>query len=189
MSLGITLVGHQKKIMSSIQTMRAQMLHLHGTGVQVWRTATGRIGQGENKNRTYLEQCLGHNRDNCQSKRTSVMSDSSGCVWSEIIPLFLSEGLQSASSKGTWERKRAKKRNYLDETTPFFCLFFILFFLEALMNSTTYQMAHWTGVWLLRFFNLMNDLSAHHDYGFPLKRSKKQPVYLRWFHLFLFLIC
>ncbi|XP_039637948.1 ephrin type-A receptor 7 isoform X1 [Perca fluviatilis] len=35
MSLGITLVGHQKKIMSSIQTMRAQMLHLHGTGIQV----------------------------------------------------------------------------------------------------------------------------------------------------------
>ncbi|CAG5950424.1 unnamed protein product [Menidia menidia] len=35
MSLGITLVGHQKKIMSSIQTTRAQMLHLHGTGVQV----------------------------------------------------------------------------------------------------------------------------------------------------------
>ncbi|XP_026869889.1 ephrin type-A receptor 7 isoform X3 [Electrophorus electricus] len=35
MSLGITLVGHQKKVMSSIQTMRAQMLHLHGTGVQV----------------------------------------------------------------------------------------------------------------------------------------------------------
>ncbi|KAL3979167.1 gamma-glutamyltranspeptidase / glutathione hydrolase / leukotriene-C4 hydrolase [Sarotherodon galilaeus] len=35
MSLGITLVGHQKKIMSSIQTMRAQMLHLHGTGVQI----------------------------------------------------------------------------------------------------------------------------------------------------------
>ncbi|XP_078068784.1 ephrin type-A receptor 7 isoform X3 [Mustelus asterias] len=35
LSLGITLVGHQKKIMSSIQTMRAQMLHLHGTGIQV----------------------------------------------------------------------------------------------------------------------------------------------------------
>ncbi|XP_047016583.1 ephrin type-A receptor 7 isoform X3 [Ictalurus punctatus] len=35
MSLGISLVGHQKKVMSSIQTMRAQMLHLHGTGVQV----------------------------------------------------------------------------------------------------------------------------------------------------------
>uniref|UniRef100_A0A674PLS7 Ephrin type-A receptor 7 n=1 Tax=Takifugu rubripes TaxID=31033 RepID=A0A674PLS7_TAKRU len=35
MSLGITLVGHQKKVMNSIQTMRAQMLHLHGTGVQV----------------------------------------------------------------------------------------------------------------------------------------------------------
>ncbi|AWP19609.1 Receptor protein-tyrosine kinase [Scophthalmus maximus] len=36
MSLGISLVGHQKKIMSSIQTMRAQMLHLHGTGVQTY---------------------------------------------------------------------------------------------------------------------------------------------------------
>ncbi|XP_060769940.1 ephrin type-A receptor 7 isoform X2 [Neoarius graeffei] len=35
MSLGISLVGHQKKVMSSIQTMRAQMLHLHGTGFQV----------------------------------------------------------------------------------------------------------------------------------------------------------
>uniref|UniRef100_A0A8C5I829 Ephrin type-A receptor 7 n=1 Tax=Gouania willdenowi TaxID=441366 RepID=A0A8C5I829_GOUWI len=35
MSLGISLVGHQKKIMSSIQTARAQMLHLHGTGIQV----------------------------------------------------------------------------------------------------------------------------------------------------------
>uniref|UniRef100_UPI00398F18F9 ephrin type-A receptor 7 isoform X2 n=1 Tax=Pristiophorus japonicus TaxID=55135 RepID=UPI00398F18F9 len=35
MSLGITLIGHQKKIISSIQTMRAQMLHLHGTGIQV----------------------------------------------------------------------------------------------------------------------------------------------------------
>ncbi|KAK2846145.1 hypothetical protein Q7C36_010999 [Tachysurus vachellii] len=35
MNLGISLVGHQKKVMSSIQTMRAQMFHLHGTGVQV----------------------------------------------------------------------------------------------------------------------------------------------------------
>ncbi|CAL8311719.1 unnamed protein product [Lota lota] len=35
MSLGISLAGHQKKVMSSIQTMRAQVLHLHGTGVQV----------------------------------------------------------------------------------------------------------------------------------------------------------
>ncbi|KAG8582248.1 hypothetical protein GDO81_007970 [Engystomops pustulosus] len=34
-SLGISLVGHQKKIMSSIQTMRAQMIHLHGSGIQV----------------------------------------------------------------------------------------------------------------------------------------------------------
>lgn len=70
------------------------------------------------------------------------MSDSSGCVWSEIIPLFLSEGLWSASSKRTKERKRAKnsnkKRNYLDKMT----FFFPFLFQEALMNSTTYQMAH-----------------------------------------------
>ncbi|XP_059837378.1 ephrin type-A receptor 7 isoform X8 [Hypanus sabinus] len=35
MSLGITLIGHQKKVMSSIQTMRAQMMQMHGTGIQV----------------------------------------------------------------------------------------------------------------------------------------------------------
>lgn len=48
MSLGISLVGHQKKIMSSIQTMRAQMLHLHGTGIQVWwrsKALPGRMNQ------------------------------------------------------------------------------------------------------------------------------------------------
>lgn len=49
------------------------------------------------------------------------MSDSSSSVWSEIIPLFLSEGLCSASSRVTKERKGAikqqQKRNYLDETT------------------------------------------------------------------------
>ncbi|XP_037100004.1 ephrin type-A receptor 7 isoform X4 [Syngnathus acus] len=35
MRLGIRQVDHQKKLMSSIQTMRCQMLHLHNTGVQV----------------------------------------------------------------------------------------------------------------------------------------------------------
>lgn len=81
------------------------------------------------------------------------MSDSSGCVWSEIIPLFLSEGLWSASSKGTKERKRAKN-NKKKETTwtrrlTCFVLFFSSPFLEALTNSTTYQMAHWKGVYVL----------------------------------------
>lgn len=47
MSLGITLVGHQKKIMSSIQTMRAQMLHLHGTGIQVWWDISPFQGRGQ----------------------------------------------------------------------------------------------------------------------------------------------
>lgn len=56
------------------------------------------------------------------------MSDSSGCVQSEIIPLSLSEGLWSPSLMGTKERKRAKKnsnkkRNYLDKTTSFFVSF------------------------------------------------------------------
>lgn len=132
MSLGITLVGHQKKIMSSIQTMRAQMLHLHGKGVQVWLTVTGHIGQGEHRDRTYLEQCLGRIRDNRQSTWTSVLSASSGCVRSEIIPLFLSEGLGSASSKSTKERKMAKKQQQKKKlpgqtTYFFFCLFFFFF--------------------------------------------------------------
>lgn len=68
------------------------------------------------------------------------MSDSSGCVWSEIIPLFLSEGLWSASSKGTKERKRAKnsdkKRNYLDETTSLlFCFFRSAYELNHISNG------------------------------------------------------
>lgn len=132
MSLGITLVGHQKKIMSSIQTMRAQMLHLHGTGVQVWWTATGCITKGENKNRTHPEQCLGPTRDNRQSKWTSVMSDSFGCVWSESIPLLLTEGLWSNSSKATKERKRAKKTATKEKLpgrdNSLFC-YFVFFFL------------------------------------------------------------
>ena len=68
-------------------------------------------GATNKKTELYLEQCLGRNRDNRLRIRTSVMSDSSGCVWSEIIPLFLSEGLRSASSKGTEERRRAKNGN------------------------------------------------------------------------------
>lgn len=141
-----------------------------------------------NRNRTSLEQCLGRSWDNCQSKRTSVMSDSSGCVQSEIIPLSLSEGLWSASLKGTKERKRAKKTATKKETTwtrwlPFL---FILVFLEALTNSTTYQMARRTGFWLLRFFNLVNDFCAHHGLRFPLKRTKTTLSTLLWFHLLLF---
>ncbi|CAK6968207.1 Ephrin type-A receptor 7, partial [Scomber scombrus] len=84
-------------------------------------------------------------RDNRQSKRTSVMSDSSGCVWSEIIPLFLSEGLWSASfEKGAKERKRAKnnnnkKKEKLPGRDDLLFFFFSSPFLEALTNSTTYQ--------------------------------------------------
>ncbi|XP_043573828.1 ephrin type-A receptor 7-like isoform X3 [Chiloscyllium plagiosum] len=35
MSLGITCVEHQKQILSSIQTLRAQVIQMHGRGVQV----------------------------------------------------------------------------------------------------------------------------------------------------------
>lgn len=55
------------------------------------------------------------------------MSDSSGCVQSEIIPLSLSEGLWSASLKGTKERKRAKKQQQKKKLPGqddfLFCLF------------------------------------------------------------------
>lgn len=110
MSLGITLVGHQKKIMSSIQTMRAQMLHLHGTGVQVWRSLTGCLRRGREQNLTWDINGI------IVKANRRMMSDSSGCAWSEIIPLFLSEWLWSASLKGTKERKRAKNGNKKETT-------------------------------------------------------------------------
>lgn len=58
------------------------------------------------------------------------MSDSSDSVWSEIIPLFLSEGLwvrllQGALKRGKGQKKQQQKRNYLDNTT--FCYFVVLF--------------------------------------------------------------
>lgn len=49
--------------------------------------------------------------DNHRRKRTSVVSDYPGCVWSEIIPFFLREGLWTASSNGTEKRKMAKKNS------------------------------------------------------------------------------
>lgn len=35
LSLGITLAEHQKTILSGIQTLRAQVIQMHGRGVQV----------------------------------------------------------------------------------------------------------------------------------------------------------
>ena len=35
LSLGITLAEHQKTILSGIQTLRAQVIQMHGCGVQV----------------------------------------------------------------------------------------------------------------------------------------------------------
>lgn len=80
--------------------------------------------------------------------------------------------LQRALKGGKGQKTTTKKETTWTRWLSFYFLSF-LFFLEALMNSTTYQMAHWKGVFHFRFFNLMNDLSAHHGYGFPLKRTKK----------------
>lgn len=40
MSLGITSLDHQKTILSGIQTLRAQVIQMHGRGVQVWHKDT-----------------------------------------------------------------------------------------------------------------------------------------------------
>lgn len=40
LSLGITSLEHQKLILAAIQTLRAQVIQMHGRGVQVWLTAT-----------------------------------------------------------------------------------------------------------------------------------------------------
>lgn len=146
MSLGITLVGHQKKIMSSIQTMRAQMLHIHGTGVQVWQTpwCSCRTSPA-NRNKAYLEQCLGCTPDHCQSTWTLFMSDSSNCVWSKIIPLFLTEGLwfplQRALKRENDNRKRKKQQQ---KTTWMWWLFtfFSCVFIRSTYTLTTYQIVH-----------------------------------------------
>ncbi|MEQ2285426.1 hypothetical protein AMECASPLE_031667 [Ameca splendens] len=71
----------------------------------------GTPGSGqEHSSRTYLEQRLGRTRHHGQSTRTSAVSDSC-CVWREIIPLFLGQGMMSVSSKGTKEKKRARNSN------------------------------------------------------------------------------
>lgn len=69
------------------------------------------------------------------------MSDSSGCVWSEIIPLFLSEGLWSASSKGTKERKRAKNNKKKETTWTRRLTCFVLFFFFSFFRSA-YELNH-----------------------------------------------
>lgn len=71
-------------------------------------TSTARVSRCDDLGRA--DASSGHKWKNSQSKQTHVMSDSSGCAWSEIIPLFLSEGLWSTSLKGTKDRKSAKKK-------------------------------------------------------------------------------
>lgn len=87
-------------------------------------------------------------------------------VRSEIIPLFLAEGLWSLFIKGTKERKRAK--NYLDR----------MLFLKALRNSTTYQMEHWIRVCCLLScsFSFVNDLTPHREYEFHKKKRTKKNI-------------
>lgn len=132
MSLGITLVGHQKKIMNSIQTMRAQMLHLHGTGVQVWWTATSHRGQN------------GSGAAARQNQDKRLMSTHVYCVWHEIVPF---------SSVKDWDRlfwgrpqQEKGKTQQQNETTwmrplPFLFVFPLAFL--GVTDPTTYQMAQY----------------------------------------------
>ena len=92
-------------------------------------TGTGHLGQGRSPKQSLPGAAPGTFYRDLQSKQTSVMSDSSGCVRSEIIPLFLSEGLWSASSEGTQERKRAtQNKTVTKKETTWTRLFFVLFF-------------------------------------------------------------
>lgn len=131
MSLGITLVGHQKKIMSSIQTMRAQMLHLHGTGVQVWWTETShqsRSGSGAAPRRNQDQRLM------------------STRLWCLTWFFFLREGLGSSLLRAATTGKgqnSTTKGNYLDETTSFFVCFSFHSFGGGVADPTTYQMAQY----------------------------------------------
>lgn len=141
MSLGITLVGHQKKIMSSIQTMRAQMLHLHGTGVQVWCTATGRLGHGGKKtNGEKKKQDLSGEQH--LGRKPGIIVKVNGHLLCLTLPAvsgvksFLCSSvkdcgpplLKRALKRGKGQKTTTKKkRNYLDEMT-YFSFFFLLLF-------------------------------------------------------------
>lgn len=46
-ALGITLVGHQKKIMNSIQAMRAQLSANLSEGFLVWNTGRGALPRAD----------------------------------------------------------------------------------------------------------------------------------------------
>lgn len=69
--------------------------------------------------------------------------------------------LQRALENGKGQKKNSNnKRNYLDETTFFF-------FFRSAYEPNHISNGALEGVWRLHFFNLINDLSAHHGYRFP----------------------
>lgn len=161
MSLGITLVGHQKKIMSSIQTMRAQMLHLHGTGVQVWWAKSGLLGQVTNtKSRTSVEQRRARPvRVKVSGRVLCLTPPAASGVESFLCSSVRDSGLslQKALKRGK-DKKQQHKSNYLDKKT----FFFSFSFCRSSKNSTTYQRAGWAGV----------SLNAHWLWIFFIKKQK-----------------
>lgn len=155
MSLGISLVGHQKKIMSSIQTMRAQMLHLHGTGIQVWWASTalpGRMNQNS----------PGQHRKMCDSKKIwknkSTTKKNFPHPCSEInLPELAEQNHSFVIGEGFWRRcwkprdgertQTGKRERILNGQWP----------LDALKNSSR----HWDGAFE-RIFILCTDCLYRH---------------------------
>lgn len=122
MSLGISLVGHQKKIMSSIQTMRAQMLHLHGTGIQVWwrsKALPGRMNQNSPGNtvKCVTRQKIWKNKSTTKKKKTfhTLPVRLTFQNWqNRIIPLLLAKdfgtGAGNQETERQWKSKHARER-------------------------------------------------------------------------------
>lgn len=104
MSLGISLVGHQKKIMSSIQTMRAQMLHLHGTGIQVWWTSEdlpGRMNQNSPRNaaKCVTRQKIWKNKSTTKKKK--IVTHPSGEI---KLPELAEQNHSFVIGEGFWRK-------------------------------------------------------------------------------------
>lgn len=122
MSLGISLVGHQKKIMSSIQTMRAQMLHLHGTGIQVWwrsNALPGRMNQNSPGDtvKCVTRQKIWKNKSTTKKKKTfhTLPVRLTFQNWqNRIIPLLLAKdfgaGAGNQETERQWKSKHARER-------------------------------------------------------------------------------
>lgn len=156
------------------------MLHLHGTGVQVWQDAMGRLKWGQ-ETKTELIWSSAWDVTRIIVKVNGHLSCLTLPAVSGVESFLCSSVkdctalLQRALKRGKGQnKKQQQKRKYLDKTIS------LSFFFRS-----AYEYNHISNGALERSWN---DLSAHHSCGFPLKRTKTQLVYLWWFN-FVFLIC